>query len=95
MRSAEADLARAETIRSAGMSTDVDALSIRIHLASVRTSLAETQAASARNNMLPQVTLHAAFEADRQRFVTQGGDNWLVSIGLRWTLLSEIADAVM
>ena len=36
MRSAEADLARAETIRSAGMSTDVDALSIRVHLASVR-----------------------------------------------------------
>ena len=157
MRSAQADLARAETIRSAGMSTDVDALSIRVHLASVReqqirreadveiasaalndaiglpldtphaltsqlvpldspegslgdqensaiaqrpearqakllTSLAKTQAASARGNLLPQVTLHAAFEADRQRFVTGGGDNWLVSVGLRWNLFNGFSD---
>ena len=36
MRSAEADLERAQAIRSAGMSTDVDTLSIRVHLAGVR-----------------------------------------------------------
>ncbi len=35
-KSAEADLARAETIRSAGMATDADVLSIRVHLAAVR-----------------------------------------------------------
>jgi outer membrane protein TolC len=157
LRSAEADLERAQAIRSAGMSTDVDVLSIRVHLASVReqqirreadadvaraalndviglpldtphmlttqlapldppegslrdqednaiaqrpearqaklaTSLAETQAASARTNLLPQVALHAAFEADRQRFVTRGGDNWLVSIGLRWNLFNGFSD---
>ena len=157
MRSAEADLQRAQTIRSAGMSTDVDTLSIRVHLAGVReqqirreadvdvaraalndaiglsldmphtltsplipldspaesladqetsavaqrpearqaklaTSLADTQAASARGSLLPQVTLHGAFEADRQRFVTQGGDNWLVSIGLRWNLFNGFSD---
>jgi outer membrane protein len=157
MRSAEADLARAQAIRSAGMSTDVDTLSIRVHLAGVReqqirrqadldvaraalndaiglpldtphtlttplvpmdspeeslrdqennavtqrpearqaklaTSLAETQAASARSNLLPQVTLHAAYEADRQRFVTRGGDNWLVSVGLRWNLFNGFSD---
>ena len=34
-RSAEADLRRAETVRAAGMSTDVDVLSIRVHLAAV------------------------------------------------------------
>jgi outer membrane protein TolC len=34
-RSAEADLKRAETVRQAGMSTDVDVLSIRVHLANV------------------------------------------------------------
>lgn len=34
-RSAEADLRRAENVRSAGLSTDVDVLSIRVHLASV------------------------------------------------------------
>jgi outer membrane protein TolC len=157
VRSAEADLERAQTIRSAGMSTDVDTLSIRVHLAGVReqqirreadvdvaraalndaiglsldtphtltsplaplaspggsladretgaiaqrpearqaklaTSLADTQAASARSSLLPQVTLHGAFEADRQRFVTRGGDNWLVSIGLRWNLFNGFSD---
>jgi outer membrane protein len=157
MRSAEADLERAQAVRSAGMSTDVDTLSIRVHLAAVReqqirreadvdvtraalndaiglpldtlhtlttplvpldapegsladqannavaqrpearqaklaTSRADAQAASARSSLLPQVTLHAAFEADRQRFVTQGGDNWLVSIGLRWNLFNGFSD---
>ena len=157
MRSAQADLGRAENIRAAGMSTDVDTLSIRVHLASVReqqirreadvevaraalndaiglpldtphilssqlvpldspegslgehenraitqrpearqaklaTSLAKTQAASARGNLLPQVTLHAAFEADRQRFITRGGDNWLVSVGLHWNLFNGFGD---
>jgi outer membrane protein TolC len=60
--------------------------------AKLATSLAETQAASARTNLLPQVALHAAFEADRQRFVTRGGDNWLVSIGLRWNLFNGFSD---
>lgn len=157
MRSAEADLARAENIHSAGMSTDVDTLSIHVHLASVReqqirreadvevaraalndaiglpldtphaltsqllaldaaegslgerensamaqrpearqaklaTSLAKTQAASARGNLLPLVTLHTAFEADRQQFVAKGGDNWLVSVGLRWNLFNGFGD---
>lgn len=158
MRSAQADLERARAIRTAGMSTDVDTLSIRVHLASVReqqirreadvdvaraalndaiglpldtphtlttrlasmtippeeslaeqqkiaveqrpealqvklaTSLAETQAANARSSFLPQVTLHGGFEADRQRFITRGGDNWLVSIGLRWNLFNGFAD---
>jgi outer membrane protein TolC len=35
VRSAEADLRRAEAVRTAGLSTDVDVLSIRVHLASV------------------------------------------------------------
>ena len=38
-KSAEADLARAETIRAAGMTTDADVLSIRVHLAAVREQL--------------------------------------------------------
>jgi outer membrane protein len=157
LRSAEADLERAQAIRSAGMSTDVDLLSIRVHLATVREQqircsadleiaraalndalglpldtvhqlttrmvpiesparglpeqeetamlqrpevrqarlmigLAETQSASARSSLLPQVSLHAAFEADRQRFVTRGGDNWLVSVGVRWNLFNGFGD---
>jgi outer membrane protein len=35
VRSAEADLKRAQAVRAAGMSTDVDVLSIRVHLAGV------------------------------------------------------------
>lgn len=157
MRSAQADLERAQAVRSAGMSTDSDVLSIHVHLAAVReqqirrgvdldvaraalndalglpldaphtlttslaplklpggpladyeksaiaerpearqvklaTSLAENQAATAHSNLLPQVGLHAAFEADRQRFYDRGGANWLVSIGLRWNLFNGGAD---
>lgn len=36
VKSAEADLQRAETIRAAGMSTDADVLSIKVHLAAMR-----------------------------------------------------------
>jgi outer membrane protein TolC len=157
LKSAEADLTRAESVRAAGMSTDVDVLSIRVHLAAVteqriqRTAdlevaksalndalglpldtghllttalgpidlpeltlaslekdasatrpetrethlaadLAQTQADSARSTLLPQVTFHAAFEADRQQFINKGGANWLASIGLRWNLLNGMAD---
>ena len=36
LKSAEADVQRAESVRQAGMSTDADVLSIRVHLAGVR-----------------------------------------------------------
>jgi len=36
VRSAEADLRRAETVRAAGMSTDADVLSVRVHLAAMK-----------------------------------------------------------
>jgi outer membrane protein len=39
VRSVEADLQHAENVRSAGLSTDVDVLSIRVHLAGVREQL--------------------------------------------------------
>ncbi|MFN0101302.1 MAG: TolC family protein [Bryobacteraceae bacterium] len=50
--------------------------------------VAEVQVGDARSNYLPQVTLHGAFEADRQRFAYRGGTNWLVSIGLSWNLFN-------
>ena len=156
MRSAEADLKRAEAVRSVGMSTDVDVLSIRVHIAAVReqqirieaylevangslndamglpldaahtlttaltplkspggllsdyekdslarpearqakltTSLAANQVATARSSLLPQVGVHAVFEADRQCFYERGGANWLLSIGLRWNLFDGFSD---
>jgi outer membrane protein len=36
VRSAEADLVTAETVRAAGLSTDADVLSVRVHLAGIR-----------------------------------------------------------
>lgn len=156
VRSAEADLERAQSVRSAGLSTDSDVLSIRVHLAAMREqqiratadlevaratlndalglpldtlhtlttdlaavpagtaldqyessasqerpetrmtrlakNLAENQSASARSNYLPQVALHGAFEADRQRFYDRGGANWLVSVGLKWNLFNGFGD---
>ena len=56
------------------------------------TNLAENQAAAAHSNLLPQVGVHAAFEADRQNFYDKGGANWLVSIGLRWNLFNGFSD---
>ena len=157
LRSVEADLDRAEARLAAGMATDADVLSIRVHLAGVREErirrsadldvaqaslndalglpldarhrlttvlaplpipqatlaeyeqngaesrpeahqariakqLAETAVTESRGNYLPQVSLHGAFEADRQQFASLGGANWLVSIGLKWNLFNGFAD---
>jgi outer membrane protein TolC len=54
--------------------------------------IARIQAVDARGNYLPQVTLHGAFETDRQRFGDRGGGNWLVSIALRWNVFNGGAD---
>jgi outer membrane protein TolC len=58
----------------------------------IAAEIARVQAADAKSNYLPQVSLHGAFEADRQRFAYHGGENWLVSIGLRWNLFNGGAD---
>jgi outer membrane protein TolC len=157
LRSAEADAARAESIRKAGMSTDADVLSIRVHLASVReqeirrsfdletamaalneslglpldsphslttpltppnltgaavadywldaarsrpevqqsaaaVTMAAEQTTAARSALLPQFTIRAAFEADRQNFFTKGGANWAVTAGMRWNLFDGSAN---
>jgi outer membrane protein TolC len=157
VKSAEADLNRAESVRAAGMSTDADVLSIRVHLAAVQeqrinraadldvakaalndalgqpldtahtlttplaaldlpdmtldglerdasaerpetrqthlaANLAKIQADSAHGALLPEVSVHAGWEADRQRFVTRAGVNWLASISLRWNLFNGFGD---
>ena len=153
VRSAEADLQRAEAIRAAGMSTDADVLSIRVHLASVReqrirrsfdlevakaalnealglpletphtlastlvpalvsdatlaqleqvaaaerpearqtllaVQLAQAQASSAKAGYWPRFFVRAGVEADRNKFLTEGGGNWLASAGLQWNLFN-------
>ena len=54
--------------------------------------LAQTQVDAARGSLLPQVSFRAGFEADRQRFVTRGGANWMASVSLRWNLFNGLAD---
>lgn len=157
LRSAEADLDRAQARRAAGMATDADVLSIKVHLAAVteqrirneadlsvaraalndslglpldtvhtlttiltplslpeitlteyeasglserpearqsklNMSLARNQEDTAHGNLLPEVRVHGAFEADRQRFYDRGGANWLGSIELRWNLFNGFGD---
>jgi len=156
VRSAEADLDRAENVRSTGLSTDADVLSVRVHLADMRerriqaryaldvaeaslndalglpletahdlstaltpaelsradlaaldkTSMqgpgpreallasqaASAQTSAARSALLPKISVHGVFEADRQTFVTRGGANWFFGASLDWNLFNGFAD---
>jgi outer membrane protein TolC len=157
VKSVDADLQRAESVRAAGMATDADVLSIRVHVSAMKeqqirrtqelsvaraalnealglpldtghdlttpleaitlrnpdlagyektavadrpearqvnlaTKLAETQTQAARSAMLPQVGVRAVFEADRGRFVNQGGANWMFAASLKWNLFNGFSD---
>lgn len=63
-----------------------------VRQARLSSEIAGVQVADAHSNYLPQITLHGAFEADRQRFAYRGGQNWLLSIGLRWNLFNGGGD---
>lgn len=142
--SAQASLDRAIAVRDAGLSTEADVLSMRVHLAAVReqeirrkyeievaraalneaigqpadalytlsTGLtaaatdsgaaggvrpelrlaqlaresSESRREQARLAYLPRIVARGVFEADRGRFVTQGGTNWFFGAGLEWKL---------
>lgn len=157
VRSAQADVERAENRRKAGLITDADVLALRVHLAAMReieiraaagvegayaalnqvlgepleasfelttplqqatvpgdltaqaeqsaakmrpevreaelgVQIAEENARAAKAALLPEFFFRAGFEADRQRFVTRGGANWLASAGLRWSLFNGNTD---
>lgn len=66
VRSSEADLKRAQNIRAAGMSTDVDVLSIRVHLAGVEEQRirrsADLEVARAALNEILGLPLDASFD---------------------------------
>ncbi|MBL8216636.1 MAG: TolC family protein, partial [Bryobacterales bacterium] len=48
--------------------------------------LTDTQRRLARTGYFPQISVRALLEADRNKFVTQGGGNWFIAGGLRWNL---------
>jgi len=54
--------------------------------------IAETQIDAAKGALLPQVSLRAAFEADRQEFIRKGGANWTFGAILRWNLFDGNAN---
>jgi outer membrane protein len=55
-------------------------------LARLETDVARKRRELARAAWLPTVHATAAFEADRQRFVTRGGANWTAGVALQWRL---------
>ncbi len=54
--------------------------------AALGTELAAAQTAGAKSALWPQIVAQGAFEADRQRFVTRGGGNWLAGVSMQWDL---------
>jgi outer membrane protein TolC len=54
--------------------------------------IGEEQARMARAARLPEFYFRAGFEADRQRFVTRGGANWIAAAGLRWNVFNGFSD---
>lgn len=78
--------------RLSAYETDADGRRPEVRQTRLAVEIAKVQVADARSNYLPQVSLHGAFEADRQRFADRGGTNWLVSVGLRWNLFNGGAD---
>ena len=57
-----------------------------LKLASLGVDLAGAGIDRAKSNRLPTVFAQGAFEADRARFVDQGGGNWLAGAAMRWDL---------
>jgi outer membrane protein len=49
-------------------------------------SLAQTQQQIAESGYWPQVVFQGIVEADRQRYFSRGGTNWLTAVSLRWNL---------
>lgn len=48
--------------------------------------LSESQQTAAGKGYLPRIVAQAAFEANRGKFVLQGGTNWFFGAGLQWNL---------
>ena len=54
--------------------------------AALGVDLSAEQTRQARTALWPTVVAQGVFEADRARFVNQGGGNWLAGVAMRWDL---------
>jgi outer membrane protein TolC len=83
-----------------GVEREAAATRPEVRLTNFAIDVARTQKDTARSAFLPQVSVRGAFEADRQRFVTRGGANWMGAVMLRWNLFNgfetreRVAEAV-
>ncbi len=57
-----------------------------IEQARLARELSESQETAAQKGYLPKIVAQAAFEANRGKFVLQGGANWFFGAGLQWNL---------
>lgn len=55
-----------------------------LRAASLGQEISAEQAAVSKRSILPRVVAQGVFEADRQRFATRGGGNWLAGVSMRW-----------
>jgi outer membrane protein len=55
-----------------------------LRAATLGEQISAAQTAVSKRSILPRVVAQGVFEADRQRFVTQGGGNWLAGVSMRW-----------
>ena len=60
--------------------------------AEMAVSLAEIESKLARAVLLPEVTAHGVFEANRQTFATRGGSDWMTGATLHLNLFHGFAD---
>ena len=56
--------------------------------AGLAAQMAETQSKAARSGYWPRVFARAVFEADRKKFVTDGGGNWYFGATMQWNLFN-------
>jgi outer membrane protein TolC len=63
----------------------VPALRPEVEQKRLEVDLARKQGELARLAWMPQVGARVGFEADRQRFVTRAGSNWMAGVSLNWT----------
>jgi outer membrane protein len=81
------------TAMSAGLTGPLESLERpEVERSKLDMDAARKQSEIAKLTWKPQVGLRLGFEADRQRFVTRAGANWMAGVSLKWALYQGGAD---